>query len=294
MTYPTFWASGAYSRIPFRRRRRALFSLSAATWVQIDGEAAQMQALSKEAGVPWRMTEYGSANAGGQAGISDVFAAALWTMDHGFLFALRGASGVHFPNWFTYPYAAIPIDNGKVLDVRPTYYGLLMLRAAAQGRVVPVTAQTAGLNLTAYATLGDDATLRVVLINKDLSRDTTVPVTAGGGYSVATAMRLAAPAIDSTAGVTLGGALVGPDGGWAPSQVEIVTASGGVYSALIRAGSAMLLSFGNGSATVLNAASGKAGLAPLSLATAYGQGLAFVQRAAPSPDPCLSAARRSP
>ena len=49
------------------------------------------------------------------------------------------------------------------------YYGMLFFRQAAQGRLVPTECTTTA-NLVSYAAVDADGTLRVVLVNKDLTR----------------------------------------------------------------------------------------------------------------------------
>jgi hypothetical protein len=48
-------------------------------------------ALARDAGLPVRMTEGNTKSKGGLAGISDAFAAALWTADFAFELAAAGA-----------------------------------------------------------------------------------------------------------------------------------------------------------------------------------------------------------
>src|SRR5207244_9251902 len=47
-------------------------------------------------GLPVRMGETNSVSCGGQAGVSDVYAASLWGLDYMMLMASNGAAGVNF------------------------------------------------------------------------------------------------------------------------------------------------------------------------------------------------------
>jgi uncharacterized protein (TIGR03437 family) len=216
--------------------------------------------------------------------VSNVFASALWGVDYMFTLAGRNSAGVNFHGGGTGTYTPIAVTTTQA-TARPLYYSLLLFRAAARGRVVPVTVSTTSVNLTAYGALDDDGTLRVTVINKDMTQDAAVSVAPGAGYTTALALRLAAPAVDSTTGVTLGGASVQADGSWLPAELENVPASGGAFATTVPAASAVLVSFGNGSMAVVNAAGGRAEIAPDSLASAYGQALGLVESSSPASGP---------
>jgi len=82
----------------------------------------------------------------------------------------------------------------------------------------------AGLNLSAYAARsGSNVTLTV--INKDMSRDTSITVT-GISAKQARVMRLTAPSLTAATGVTLGGAPVDAGGKWTGGKSEPVQTLG--------------------------------------------------------------------
>jgi uncharacterized protein (TIGR03437 family) len=141
---------------------------------------------------------------------------------------------------------------------------------------VPLNVTANGANLTSYGALDDDGTLRLMVINKDLTQDAAVAITPGA-YTKALAIRLAAPAVDSASGTTLGGAAVQADGVWLPAHLENASLTAGTFNTTVRAASALLVSFGNGAMAVANAAGGAAEIAPNSLASAYGQALGMVE-----------------
>jgi uncharacterized protein (TIGR03437 family) len=249
-----------------------------------DTDGSQLQQIALGQKIPWRMAETNSCYNGGEPGVSNVFASALWGVDYMFTLAGRNAAGVNFHGGGTGTYTPIA-ETATQATARPLYYALLLFRAAARGRVVPVTVSTNGVNLTAYGALDDDGTLRLTAINKDMAQDAAVSIAPGAGYTTALAMRLTAPAVDSTTGVTLGGASVQADGSWLPAELENIPSSGGAFSTTVRAASALLLSFGNGAMAVVNAAGGVAVIAPNSLASAYGQALGVVESQSPSGSP---------
>jgi uncharacterized protein (TIGR03437 family) len=249
-----------------------------------DTDGSQLQQIAQGQTIPWRMAETNSCYNGGEKGVSDVFASALWGVDYMFTLAGRNSAGVNFHGGGTGTYTPIAVTATQA-TARPLYYALLLFRAAARGRVVPVTVTANGVNLTAYGALDDDGTLRVTVIDKDMTQDAAVSIAPGAGYTAALAMRLTTPAVDSTTGVTLGAASVQADGSWLPAELENFPSSGGVFLTTVRAASAVLAVFGNGSMAVVSAAGGRTEIAPNGLASAYGQALGVVESQSPSGTP---------
>lgn len=207
--------------------------------------------LVHNAGLPFRIGEMNSIAGGGQSGVSDAFASALWSVDTLFEFANVGVDGVNF-HGISSPYALFTcnfaISGGKttfwLTSVRPEYYGLLLFQqATANGaKLLPVTLTTQA-NLKVWATLDSKGVVRVVLINKDQTAQGVVNISLSGlGSALVT--RLIAPSYQSTSGVTIGGqtfdgSLDGTIQGTA--QSEVVTPVGGVYSVAVSPTSAAVL-----------------------------------------------------
>jgi hypothetical protein len=160
-----------------------------------------------------RVDELNAVTCGGQPGVSNTFAAALWTLDTQFSLAAAGADAVDV---HVHPQApanqlfTFTRRHGRWIgSVRPQYYGLLMFaRAAAPGaRLLRVVVPPPG-RLRAWATLGRDGRTRVVLIN-DSFRGAIVVLVRGpagvGGAAAARLERLLAPGASVTGGVTLAG-----------------------------------------------------------------------------------------
>ena len=132
------------------------------------------------------------------------------------------------------------------LTAQPEYYGMLLFHlATGDGRSVPMIASVSSTaNLAAHAVLDSDGTLRVALINKDLESATRVRVTIpanGVTYSAGQAIRLLAPSVTSTTGVTLGGSGVGVDGSWSVTKQESVSVNNNSFTILIPEASAVLV-----------------------------------------------------
>jgi hypothetical protein len=125
----------------------------------------------------------------------------------------------------------------------PLYYGMLMFAQAARGALVPAHLARDTSGLKAFAVRAPEGTLRVCLINQNITRDERVDIDAGRKFAVASMMQLAGPSVDATAGVTLGGASVDEFGGWAPATHEEVRLTGHEVIVDVPAASAALISF---------------------------------------------------
>jgi uncharacterized protein (TIGR03437 family) len=247
--------------------------------------AQSLRSIAKS--LPWRMAETNSCYNGGYDGVSNVFASALWGLDYMFTLAGQGAGGVNFhgggSGLYT-PIAVSTVAGTTTAMARPLYYAMLMWGAAAHGSVVPLGVTTGRANVSAYGVLDPSGTLLVTIINKDSQFDAAVQITPGSAYTVASAMRLSAPSLTEKSAITLGGAAVAADGSWAPSAVETVKNSGGVFNLTVPAGSASVVGFGGTSLGIGNTAGGKQIVAPGSMASLYGTNLGFLARSTPTVD----------
>ena len=189
---------------------------------QVDPILAEMGALSRKYALPYRIAETNSIFAEGHPGVSDTFGSALWGAELMFQLTQAGAGGINFHTGDAKAYTPIGASEGGRHLARPLYYGMLMFKEAASGGAAPLPAQRGAteVNLAAYAMRAGDDTLRVCLINKDLSKDARVRMDAGRRFRAASLMRLTASAVDATTGVTLGGAAVDDFGGWTPRPPE--------------------------------------------------------------------------
>jgi len=201
---------------------------------------AKFQAASESVHVPWRMCETASFSGGGKAGVSDTFASALWALDYLFVLASYGCSGVNMETGVNHlgvisKYTPISDDLAGHHGAAPEYYGLLAFAEAAKGEQLSLALDAGGLNLTAYATRsGSNVTL--TMINKDMNRDASIAIT-GIAAKQARVMRLTAPSLTATTGITLGGASVDGSGKWSGGKSDPVK----LASIDVPAGSAALV-----------------------------------------------------
>jgi hypothetical protein len=185
--------------------------------------------------LPYRIAEANSVYNEGEPGVSDTLGAALWGLEFMFEAAAAGAAGVNFHGGVhngraevDKAYTPIARGPGGRYRARPLYYGMLMFALAARGALVPARLASDGSGLKAFAVRAPDQTLRICLINKS-ARAARLRVDPGRGFTAASVMRLAGPAVDATAGITLGGASVDEFGGWSPATREMVNPAEGEF-----------------------------------------------------------------
>lgn len=166
-------------------------------------------ATAHRARAGFRLAEMGSISCNGRAGVSNTFASALWLLDGLFASAASGVDGV---NLHTYPgllNALFDISDRHgqwSAEVHPMFYGALLFAQAAPAgaRLLPVSTVAAG-PMRAWATLGPDGLVHVVLINDSLRYPAHVQLTVAGASGPGSLERLQAPSPYATSGVSLGG-----------------------------------------------------------------------------------------
>lgn len=207
--------------------------LKASTMVGVQKTADTATAAASKMGVRVRMTEGNTCYRGGKPGVSDVFAAALWSADYALLLASNNYSGINLhggtgqsvansvggflpgdvllkeqgatpeqiathPHPFYTPIATF----GSEYVLQPVAYGLKFAGAFSGGTFLKAglasQLASAGVNATAYAAkLGKTGT-SVIILNKDLEKDLTVTLSfeaaTSGELHIET---LHAPAVDS-------------------------------------------------------------------------------------------------
>jgi hypothetical protein len=201
-----------------------------------------------DVGEPLRLTETNSVFGGGEHGVSDTLAGALWTVDYLFRVAALGLTGVNLHATLDRCGGYTPICALTTADaqrdrfhVQPNYYALLLFHAAARGRFLP-TRVAGDPRITAYATRDRGGATRVALVNVG-ARAVRIRVrvfgpTPGGAGSL---MRLTGPALDATSGVTFGGRAVGMDGRWRAGPVDRIQITGGAVQLRLPPASATVL-----------------------------------------------------
>jgi len=215
-------------------------------------------AAARSAGVPIRVDETNSAVGGGIAGVSDVYASALWALDYSLVMARAGFDGLNFHGGLGV--CGQPLYNGKfqrytpicapteqdqraqVFTAAPEYYGLYLASRMGPGSFVPVTVSS-DRNVAAYAVRGDDCRLRIAVIEKDGTSAAPVPVAIdlGGAARRASVLALTGSSLDSADGVAVQGRTVGRDGRLDPGGGSRVAVHEGQISLTIPSGSAVVI-----------------------------------------------------
>jgi hypothetical protein len=199
-------------------------------------------------GAALRVDEMGSISCNGRAGVSNTMASALWLLDSLFQIDADGVDGV---NLHTYPHSV----NGLFdfahtrgvwsAAVHPIYYGALMFaQAAPPGSRLLTLSSAAQTRFRAWATLGADHRIRVLLINDSLRGSALALVHTPVAPGPASVERLRATSAYATGGLTLGGQTFGAataTGILAAPVPQTARPSGGTYRVTLPAGSAALL-----------------------------------------------------
>jgi hypothetical protein len=207
--------------------------LKPATMQKVQNTANIASAAASKMGARVRMTEGNTCYRGGKPGVSDVFAAALWSADYALLLASNNYSGVNLHGGTgksvansvggSLPGDALLEANGQTPEqiaahphpfyspiatfgsdylLEPVAYGLkfagLFSGATLLQTEFSTTLQTAGANATAYAAKLPGGQTSVIILNKDAGADVEVELDFGRGVGGAVETELLhAPALDS-------------------------------------------------------------------------------------------------
>src|SRR3984885_15367072 len=190
-------------------------------------------AAASKIGARVRMTEGNTCYRGGKPGVSDVFAAALWSADYSLLLASNNYSGVNLHGGTgksvansvggSLPGDALLEANGETPDqiaahphpfytpiatfgsdytLEPVAYGLKFAGSFSGGTLLKTEfstkLQAAGVNATAYAAKLPGGHTSVIILNKDAAADLEVELDFGRSMGgVVETETLQAPALDS-------------------------------------------------------------------------------------------------
>jgi len=207
--------------------------LKAETMAKVQHTADIATAAASKMNTRVRMTEGNTCYRGGKPGVSDVFAAALWSADYSLLLAHNNYSGINLhggtgksvansvggflpgdvllkdagatpeqiathPHPFYTPIATF----GDVYKLEPVGYGLKFAGSLSGGVFLDADLtsklQAAGVDATAYAAKLANGHTSVIVINKDAEKDLELTLDFGAGKSGSVATEsLSAPALDS-------------------------------------------------------------------------------------------------
>lgn len=229
-------------------RRNSLYYPTAASLLREKasrGLAQRLRHRLRIAGWPDRMlrvSEFNSISCGGDRGVADSFATALWALDTLFETADAGATGV---NWHIRPHTPnAPFQlASRGLIARPELYALALFAQMARPTARLVTTRlnhASGLHLKAWA-LRYHAGLSVLLINKGAG-PVHVRLHTGSRHTPAHIQQLRAPSLTSRTGITLAGQAIGADGRWhGHHNIRSASPTNGTYHIAVPGYSAALI-----------------------------------------------------
>jgi hypothetical protein len=212
--------------------------------IRLQGIIAKGVAFAHSHGMEMRVTEMNSVSCGGNPGVANTFATALWAPDALFTFMQGGVSGVNMhirPSTINAPFH---FDKAGLLP-RPELYGLALFAQMTHGPATLLDSTVTGspqLHLKAW-TVRKGATVSVLLLN-DGARATSATIQTHGQSGAATVRRLTAPRAGATSGIRFAGQWIGSDGRWHGRKVEShATRTRDGYRVEVPAYSAALVTF---------------------------------------------------
>jgi len=163
---------------------------------KVERDLQTAMTAARNAGIPYRMTEGNSCWNGGQPGVSDTLASALWVADMMLEFASAGCAGVNLHGGGNGSYTPIAGSIAAGFTRRPEYFGMQLVKPFAGATLLGCKLDCASDRVHVYAGRNQQHLL-VLAINK-----TSSPV----GIKMPfdhwhERRRLDGPAIDATAGV---------------------------------------------------------------------------------------------
>ncbi|HEV2134548.1 MAG TPA: hypothetical protein VGR47_09795 [Terracidiphilus sp.] len=123
------------------------------------------QEASRTAGIPFRMTEGNSCWNGGQPGVSDTLASALWAADVMLQFAAAGSAGVNFHGGGNGYYTPIAGSVEAGFKRRPEFFGMELAKHLVGASMQHATLDCSDDRVSAYAGRKSGAQM-VLAINK--------------------------------------------------------------------------------------------------------------------------------
>ena len=178
--------------------------------------------------ISFRMSECNSFYNGGQWGVSDAQASALWALDYMYSLASAGCVGVNFHGGLSGPYTSFAYTNKRYV-ARPLFYAILAFQVGGNGKIIPQTiTNSSKINLTSYSTIDSSTSIFTTLINKDTLAEAIVELNFGSlNYVHAEFTQLAADSLTDTLNTTWGGQKVSAYGTIASPNWTSLTVSNG-------------------------------------------------------------------
>ena len=153
---------------------------------------------ARAAGLPYRMDEGNSCWNGGQEGVSDTLASALWVADMMLDFAVGGCAGVNLHGGGNGFYTPIAGSVAEGFHKRPEFYGMMLAQQFVGTTIVGSKLECSSDKVRAYAAVKGGKRMVVVINKTDSSVAVKIPQ-----MRVTTALQLSGSALNAKAGVSL-------------------------------------------------------------------------------------------
>jgi hypothetical protein len=153
---------------------------------------------ARSADLPYRMSEGNSCWNGGQPGVSDTLASALWVADMMLDFASLGCAGVNLHGGGDGYYTPIAGTLAQGFTRRPEFFGMKLIKPFTGATFIPGKLDCPSDRIRAYAARNAESTL-VIVINKS-DQPVAIRTTLRHAHKQ---WLLTGPAIDAKQGVTL-------------------------------------------------------------------------------------------
>jgi hypothetical protein len=176
---------------------------------KLERDLATIMEAARGAGLPYRMCEGNSCWNGGEEGVSDTLASALWVVDMMLQFAAAGCAGVNLHGGGNGFYTPIAGSVAKGFVKRPEFYGMVLAQEFVGATLVESTVVCSDDKVRAYVGEKDGARLCVVVNKTERAVDVAMSVKRAKSVWV-----LSGPAMDAKDGVAVsrGGAKALHDG----------------------------------------------------------------------------------
>lgn len=209
-------------------------------------------------GLPYVIGETNSIACQGLAGVSDVFGAAVWSVDYALYAASLNVSALYWHMGTGYRYSAWQAtQNGTTAPgPRPLYYGNWLVAAAlgaGDAQVVPIANTTSLAGYAVYGSSHKRSTLRsIVLVNQEVFNSSSaaagqrssatfqLPAELCGAKAKVSVQRLTAAGAEVRDGISFGGRTVALDGRITGKVVKEQVQNGVVQ---VKASEAALITF---------------------------------------------------
>src|SRR5208282_1073226 len=134
---------------------------------KLERDLQTAMAAARSAGLPYRMSEGNSCWNGGQPGVSDTLASALWVADMMLDFASLGCAGVNLHGGGSGFYTPIAGSLATGFERRPEYFGMELIKHFTGATLIRSTLDCANDRVRAYAARKPGSVLMCIINKSD-------------------------------------------------------------------------------------------------------------------------------